>query len=271
MKATEFSVNDRVAHLVLTRPDRRNAWTGDMHAEYRASLQVAEEDPEIRAVVISGDPEGRAFCMGGDSDTLADFAEKGGYEPGVAKRERSGRKSGIRREFDQEFAYQFAMTTPIIAAVNGSAAGIGFAVACYADMRFIGADAKLTTANAKLGLPAPFGMSWLLPRLVGLPRALDLLLSARVFTGAEAEAWGLAIEAPPTDAVVDRAMEYATMLATTVSPISIAASKGQIYADQIDDVGTSVKRSVELMNRLMAGGQYAEGVAALREKRPPRF
>ncbi len=104
---------------------------------------------------------------------------------------------GVRPEFDAEFAYHFGIPKPIIAAVNGPAAGVGFALACYCDLRFAAAGAKLTTAHGRLGLPAEFGLSWLLPRLVGLTRAADLLLSSRVVLAEEAAEIGLVNKVTP--------------------------------------------------------------------------
>ncbi len=98
---------------------------------------------------------------------------------------------GVRPEFDADFAYHFGIPKPIIAAVNGPAAGVGFVLACYCDLRFAARGAKLTTAHGRLGLPAEYGLSWLLPRLVGVTRAADLLLSSRVVLAEEAEQLGL--------------------------------------------------------------------------------
>ncbi len=270
-KATIYSVADRVAHLQLSRPHRRNAWTGSMHAEYRAALAEAESDEGVRAIVVSGDPEGRAFCVGGDAEALAGHVDRGGYDPGTGPGlAKPG--YGVSPEFDHDFAFQMGMTKPIVAAVNGAAAGVGLAVMCFADIRIVDRSAKLTTAHGKLGLPVEYGMSWLLPRLVGLTRAADLVLTSRVFTGADALAWDLALEAAPNPAAcVERALEYATELAFTVSPSSLAASKRQLYLDQHRGVGASVAESNRLLAEMMTGPEFAEGVAALREKRPPEF
>ena len=135
------------------------------------------------------------------------------------------------------------------------------------------ATAKLTTAAPKLGLPAEYGSSWMLPRLVGVTRAADLLLSGRVVTGAETEGWGLwnGVAADGTGALAT-ALATARQLATAVSPASVAATKRQLYDDLLQaDVGASVEESKRLMDRMMGGADYREGVAALRERRPPKF
>ncbi len=242
-----------------------------MHTEYRAALAEAESDQSVRAIVVSGDPEGQAFCVGGDADALAGHVDRGGYDPGTGP-DLATPGYGVSPEFDHDFAFQMGMTKPVVAAVNGAAAGVGLAVVCFADIRIVDEAAKLTTAHGKLGLPVEYGMSWLLPRLVGLTRATDLVLTSRVFTGADALGWGLALEVTPDPATcVERALEYAEELAATVSPASLAASKRQLYLDQHRGIGSSVAESGRLLAEMMTGPEFAEGVAALREKRPPEF
>ncbi len=163
------------------------------------------------------------------------------------------------------------MRKPVVAAVNGPAAGIGFALACYCDVRLAAAGAKLTTAHGKLGLPCAFGLAWLLPRLVGLGRVTDLILSSRTFTAEEALAMGLVLDVVPRTDLSDRAQSYAESLATSVSPASLAASKRQVYEALHSSASESVEAAQRLLDPMMAGDDYREGVAALRQKRPPRF
>ena len=177
----------------------------------------------------------------------------------------------MRREFDAEFAYHFGIPRPIIAAVNGPAAGVGFALACYCDLRFAAAGAELTTAHGRLGLPAEFGLSWLLPRFVGLTRAADLLLSSRVVLAEEAATLGLVNTVTPAATLMDSVGEYARMLATEVSPASLAATKLQLYTDLHRDSATTVRDADDRLRIMMTGPDFAEGVAALSARRPPRF
>jgi enoyl-CoA hydratase/carnithine racemase len=179
----------------------------------------------------------------------------------------------VRPEFDDDFAWMFGYRTPIIAAVNGAAAGVGLALALFCDLRFGAADAKLTTAAPKLGLPAEYGMSWVLPRLVGLTRANDLLLSGRVVTVAETADWGLWNEVlPDGDATLGAARDYARLLATSVGPHAVSTTKAQIYQDaHRHDAAASVADSKRLLDEAMGTAEYREGVAALRERRPPDF
>lgn len=270
LKATRVEVEGHVATVFLHRPHRHNAWTGRMHAEYRWVLAELEADAAVRVVVVTGSPP--AFCVGGDSDALAGHAERGGYDAGLPP-EPANPGYGVRPEFDHDLAHTYGLRFPVIAAVNGAAAGVGLAVALFCDLRFVSATAKMTTAAPKLGLPAEYGMSWVLPRLVGVTRAADLLLSGRVFTGAETADWGLWNEVlPDGDATLRRAHEYAADLATRAGPNAVATTKRQLYDDLLrHDVGAAVEDAGRLLHEAMATAEYREGVAALRERRPPRF
>jgi len=268
MKATKYSVTSGVATITLARPHRHNAWTGRMHTEYRWSLQQAESDRGVRVVIVTG--EGDSFCVGGDSEALAGHARQGAYDAGTpADLARPG--YGINDAFDADFAFQFGLTKPVIAAMNGSAAGVGLAVVLFADLRFAASGSKISTAHGKLGLPAEYGMSWMLPRLVGITRANDLLLSSRKVVVDDIAAWGL------FNGIVERAElmatvgDYATMLAESVSPASLAATKHQIWSDQHRGAAAAVNDSNDRLTKMMDGPDYREGVAALLEKRAPSF
>ena len=265
---TRYRVADRVATITLHRPERLNAWTAEMNAEYRSHLLRASEDPKVRVIVVTG--SGRGFCAGAESDDLAGHAERGSYDSG-APDDLARPGYGVRPEFDAELAYHFGIPKPIIAAINGPVAGIGFALACFCDLRFAAAEAKFTTAHGKLGLPCAFGLSWLLPKLIGLTRAMDLILSSRSFSAEEARSLGLVNAVVPPEELLPYVLRYARALAHNVSPVSLAASKLQVYESFDLTAATSVHRAESLLDPLMAGHDYREGVAALREKRPPEF
>ncbi len=268
LKATEFQIDDGTAVIALNRPQRLNAWTGRMHTEYRWCLAQADADDSVRVIVVTG--RGRGFCVGGDAEALQGHARKGGYDPGTpAPLERAG--YGTDDRFDASFAYHFGLSKPVIAAMNGPAAGVGLALACFADLRFAAAGAKFTTAHGKLNLPAEYGLSWLLPRMLGLTRANELLLSSRTFTAEEALALGLVNRVLPAAEVLPEALAYAAELARTVSPESLRQTRWQIYRDLHRDVAASVADSEQLLEAMMRQPDYAEGVAAFLEKRPPRW
>lgn len=273
LKATRYEVvaGGRVAVVSLSRPHRHNAWTGRMHAEERWCLARAEADPDVRVVVITGDPAGRAFCVGGDRDALEGHRARGAYDDGLRGGEaRPG--YGVRPELDHDLAWHWGLRLPVLCAINGACAGVGLALAAFCDLRWATAGAKLTTAAPRLGLPAEYGLSWVLPRLIGVTRAADWLLTGRVVTAEEAERVGFLTGVLPAEELLPHVLAVATHLATEVSPASLAVTKRQLYDDLLDaDVGASVERSVSLMREAVTGPDYAEGVRALREKRPPRF
>ncbi len=268
LKVTRYEVRDRVATVTLDRPDRLNAWTGRMHTEYRALLARAAADRGVRVIVVTG--AGRGFCAGADARALEGHVARGAYDAGLGD-DVASPGYGVRPEFDADFAYQFGIPKPIIAAINGPAAGVGLVLACYCDLRFAALGAKLTTSHGRLGLPAEYGLSWLLPRLVGVTRAADVLLSSRVVLAEEAERLGLVNRAVPPEELLPFTYEYARRLATEIAPSSLAATKLQLYRDLHGDAASAVDDAAARMAEMMKGADFAEGVAALVAKRPPAF
>jgi enoyl-CoA hydratase/carnithine racemase len=268
LRTIRYEVTERVATITLDRPDRLNAWTGRMHTEYRRAVAAAEADADVRALVVTG--AGRGFCAGADARALDLHVEAGRYDDGV-REPLANPGYGVRAELDHAFAFHYGLRLPVIAALNGPAAGVGLVLACYADVRFAAAGAKLTTAHGRLGLPAEYGLSWVLPRLVGVGHAADLLLSSRVVLAEEAATMGLVNRVLPAEQVLPAALDYARELAHHVSPASVLMSKRQLYADLHGDVGTAVAESERLLGQAVRGPDYAEGVRALGEKRPPEF
>ena len=153
--------------------------------------------------------------------------------------------------------------------MNGPAAGVGLALACFADLRFAAAGARFTTAHGKLNLPAEYGLSWLLPRMIGLTRANELLLSSRVFEAEEAKTLGLVNDVFPREELLPRTYDYAKNLINTVSPNSLRQTRWQIYRDLHRDVASAVLDSEALIGEMMREADYGEGVAAFLQKRSP--
>lgn len=268
LKTVLLEKDDGIATIILNRPARMNAWTGRMHTEYRWLLQQLDTDRSVRVIIVTG--AGRGFCVGADSKALEGHIEKGGYDPGTpASIAKPG--FGVRPEFDASFAYHFGLTKPVIAAINGPAAGVGLVLACFADIRFAVPGVKLTTAHGKLNLPAEYGLSWILPRIIGLARANDLLFTSRIFMTEEAERLGLINRIVENDQLMTEVKAYARTMIDTVSPASLRATKRQIYTDLHRDVGQSVKESEDLIHEMMQQRDYVEGVNAFLEKRPPRW
>lgn len=265
---TRVAVDDGVATVRLHRPDRRNSWTARMHVEYRWIMAELEADPAVRVAVLTG--SGDTFCVGADSSALSGYVGAEGFDPGLpADFPRPG--YGVRGEFDADVAWQLGLRFPLICAVNGACAGVAMALAAFADLRFAVAGAKVTTATPKLAMPAEYGLSWMLPRLVGLTNAADILLSGRVLLAEELGSMGFFNRVFGPDDFEAGVADYARLLAG-LSPRATTATKRQLYDDLLAaDPAASVERSKVLIGELMAEPDYAEGVRALVEKRPPRF
>ena len=257
-----------VATVTLNRPHRGNAWTGRMETAFRAAIADAEADPAVGAIVVTG--AGRQFCVGADSRALEMSSEAGSYQTGIdTPPAQPGNPADPASR--TRLGFLRAVDKPVIAAVNGSAAGIGFVLLCFTDVRFVAAGAKLTAAAPRLGLPAECGVSWILPRLIGTARATEILLSSRIVSGEEAAVIGLAHECAPADEVLARATAYARMLVAECAPSSLRATKQQLAEDlerSLLDADTDADRR---LRQMMGSADFREGVAALAERRPPRW
>lgn len=268
LHAITYEVEGRVATITLNRPERLNAWTGRMHTEYRWAMADAQDDNEVRVVVVTG--AGRGFCAGADARALSSHAERGAYDPGTPE-DLANPGYGLHPGLDGDFRFHLGLRTPVIAAINGPAAGVGLVLACYCDVRFAAAGAKLTTAHGRLNLPAEYGLSWLLPRIVGLGRANDLLLTSRVVLAEEALELGLVNRVLPADEVLPAAQAYARVLAHEVAPRSLRETKRAVALDLFRDLGASSGEAERLLNEMMGEADFAEGAQALLDRRAPRF
>jgi enoyl-CoA hydratase/carnithine racemase len=250
----QLEVCDGVATLALNRPDKLNAVTPAMAALVGATLRACDADPAVRAIVLTG--RGRGFCagadlavLGGGLDKLADFVQDPATFPIDA----------------------LTIRKPVIAAVNGPVAGVGIAYIAAADVRFASTEARFTTSFARLGMVAEYGLSWLLPRLIGRPAAADLLLSGRTIDAAEALRIGLVSAVADPSALLEHATLYARELAGRCSPRSLAVIKQQLLADTDNDRASSFERSVRLMLESFTAPDLTEAIAASQERRRPRF
>ena len=271
LKTTRYEiVEGGVAVITLSRPKRRNAWTGRMHTEYRWLLSEADADKAVRVIVVTGDPEGQAFCAGADLGALEGHSEKGRYDPGTSDDiARPG--FGVDPNFDAAFAYHFGVGKPIIAAINGAAAGIGLVLAAFADLRFAVKGAKFTAAHGRFNFPAEFGLSWVLPRIVGLTHANDILLSSRTFTSDEADRVGFLNRLVEAEDLMSTTMDYARAMAANVAPGSARETKRQIYRDLHRDAAAAVGEAERLLETMIKAPDYKEGVKAWMEKRPAQW
>lgn len=266
----QYDVTNPVATITLNRPDALNAITARMQAEMKHALAAAEQDSAVVGIVLTG--AGRGFSAGADIGGLQATA-------GGEKREAedlSGFKAtpgnpAMGENFSVTFSYLLSISKPLIAAINGPCAGLGFVFACLCDMRFVERQAKFTTAFVNRGLIAEHGSSWILPRLIGPARALDILWSGRKFTGEEAERLGLADRLCEQGESAAQAADYIRMLAETAAPQSIRTIKAQVYRHLNMELGDAMRESNEWMAASLEGDDFKEGVASFVERRPPDF
>jgi enoyl-CoA hydratase/carnithine racemase len=249
-----YEIGDGVATVTLNRPDRLNAWTPEMGALYFDLLEEAAADPEVRAIIVTG--AGKGFCAGADMGLLQSI---GGGAAVVGEQ---------RRTFPTQ---TIEIPKPVIAAINGACAGVGLVLAAMCDLRFAAAGAKFTSAFSRRGLIAEYGSSWLLPRLMGIANALDVMLSARVFLADEAEQLRLVNRVVEPDKLMEETRAYARDLAANCSPHSMATIKRQLWSHLEQPLQPALQESVRLMEESLQSDDFREGVASYLEQRTPKF
>lgn len=267
-----YAVEDPVAIITLNRPERLNAATDRLLRELRHAVAAAEGDGRVVGLVITG--AGRGFCAGLDMAELEKIAAAGDTgavhsasdvppaEPGDA---------GMGEDFHRGLAYLLTVRKPILAAVNGPCAGYGLSLALFCDLRLAAESAVFTTNFAPAGLVAEHGQSWMLPRLIGHASALDLLWSARRVDAREALELGLVNRVVLPGALLDEATGYVRDLAARCSPAALADMKRQVYRHLTLSLGPAMEETERLTELSFRRKDFAEGFAAYRERRRPRF
>ncbi|MGD1059489.1 MAG: enoyl-CoA hydratase [Solirubrobacteraceae bacterium] len=252
----QMQVEDGVALLTLNRPDRLNAWTAEMEHAYFSMLEACAASADVRVIVVTG--AGRGFCSGADMQALQAIGD-GDVENSAEAHARYPQTLPL------------SIPKPIIAAINGACAGIGLVQALMCDLRFAAEGAKVTTAFARRGLVAEHGIGWMLPRLIGPARSLDLLLSGRVVFAEEAYELGLVNRVLAPDRLLETTLDYAHEMVINCSPKSMATMKRQVYADLQRDLPDALAEADRLMLESFTAPDFSEGVTSFIERRDPRF
>jgi len=270
-KETLYNVANRVATITLNRPDKLNAWTAVMESEVRSHMEHAERDDEVRAIVLTG--AGRGFCAGADMSLLSAVAERGPDDRGPAHvlNNEGNRREGVSPDFQKKYSYFPAIGKPVIAAINGPVVGLGLVITLYCDLRLASESSRFSTTFARRGLIAEYGMAWMLPRIVGIANALDLLFSARTIDAPEALRMGLVNRVFPQETFLDKVQEFAQELASAVSPRSLRIIKRQVYEAMSQPLAEAFDISVREMMACFRTEDFKEGVAHFMEKRPAAF
>lgn len=264
-----YSVDDPVATITMNRPDQLNAFTNRMLAEIRHALAAAERDDRVVGIILTG--AGRGFCAGMDMNALDSMSSGGAAREDLSALEAHPGDPELGPDFQVTFSYLLSIRKPLIAAVNGACAGLGFVFALLSDMRFVDRNARFATAFAQRGLIAEHGASWILPRLIGPGRALDILWSGRKFDGAEAERIGLVERLCEPGESVEQAADYIRELAAVASPTSLRVMKAQVYRHMNMPLGEAMRETNTWMDESLKRDDFREGVRSFLERRPPRF
>lgn len=255
MADVRLEVAERVATITLDRPDALNALTIGMKGELLAAFRSVARDREVRAVVLTG--AGRAFCAGQDlKERLAPDATP----LSVEIRDRYNPIIRAMRDLDQ----------PIVAAINGVAAGAGASLAFACDLRVAAEGASFALAFGRIGLVPDSGATWFLPRLVGPAKAAELALLSEPLSAADAARWGIVARVVPAEVLADEARAIALRLAA-MAPRALAMTKHALDRAWTRDLASALEDEAWLQGIAGATTDHAEGLAAFVEKRPPRF
>jgi enoyl-CoA hydratase/carnithine racemase len=263
-----YQVADSVATIALNRPDKLNAWTQKMDEEVATAIRQASSDNAVRVIVLTG--AGKGFCAGADMSLLSSVATDGGAPGRFLTTEVEPVAPGFD-DFARKHSWLLTIPKPVIAAVNGVAAGLGFIIPLYCDFRIAAASARFSVVFSKRGLIAEYGLAWILPRLLRFGDAVDLLYTSRMIDAAEALRMGLVSRVLPDESFQSGIQEFARELATSVSPRSLAVIKKQLVAGLSQSFPQAYDLGIEEMKASLACQDFKEGVAHFLEKRPPKF
>jgi len=256
-KTLLFDVRDNVAHITLNRPDAANSINEDMGKDLMHAALRCDEDPEIRAVLISG--AGKIFSGGGD---LKAFAAKGDQLPYHVKE--------ITTYLHAAMSRLTRMDAPVVAAVHGAVAGAGMSIAIACDMVVAAETTRFTVAYTRAGLVPDGSSTYFLPRIVGLKRALELTLTNRMFSAQEALQWGLVTHVVPDHELLTRARAIAAQLAAGPTR-AYGISKRLLHSGWTETLETQMENESQAIANSARTADAREGITSFLEKRPPKY
>lgn len=262
-QAITLDVEDQVATVSLNRPAKLNAWTPVMGAELIDVFRQIDRDPAVRVAVLTGSGD-RAFCAGADIGFFAEQISAGG---GTDTRESAGAGPNQIPVFPTLLRN---FTKPLIAAINGYALGVGATMPLLCDVRIAAEDAKIGFLFSRMGLMAELGSTYLLPRIVGIARACELMLSGKTYTAAECERMGLVNRVVPRESLRAAVMELAHEM-KQCAPLSIMLTRQALHQSFDSTFDIQLRFEAYALEYLYKTDDHADAVKAFREKRPPRF
>lgn len=250
-----------VATIAFNRPEQNNAWLPSMGDTLERFMRQCAADENVRVIVLTGN--GKHFSAGADMSVLQNAIAN----PTAPHAPRARTND----DFAQRHSYLMSIPKPIICAINGACVGVSLVIALFCDIRYASDKAKLSAAFVKRGLVAEHGIAWLLPRLIGLNRAFELLASGRTFHAQEADRIGLVNAVFPDETFRQDVAQAAAALALTVSPRSLRIIKRQIYAGTHSTLAQSAHLAEDELQACLESEDFREGVSHFIEKRPARF
>lgn len=256
-KETIYEKDGHIATITLNRPERRNAWTFTMREEVYRAMKDAEADEQIRVIIVTG--AGSTFCSGADMSILS----------GQSKEE--GEVSPIFKDSVSHFSYPHKILKPIIVAINGPAIGWGFTLILFWDIRIAAESAKFSLMYPRRGLAMEGGSSWVLPRLIGWGKTLELAFTARTFGAREALELGLVTHVVPDGELLNKARQIANEIAENCSPVAVAEIKREVYEHLASDLPAAIRDSMATFDGLYKTQDFKEGIRAMMQKRAPKF
>jgi enoyl-CoA hydratase/carnithine racemase len=258
-----LGVADEIATVTLNRPEKLNAWTPIMGAELLEAFRQIDRDPTVRVALFTGAGE-KAFCAGADMDFFAEQIAAGG---GTASR--SGRGGGPSRVEELPLLMR-KLAKPTIAAINGYALGVGATMPLLCDVRIAAEEAGIGFLFGRMGVMAELGSTFLLPRIVGMARACELMLSGKVFAAEDCERMGLVNRVVPRARLLETARELAGEM-KRCAPLSLMLTRQALYQGTEGTFEQQLRFEGYALDYLYRTGDHAEAVQAFREKRSPRF
>ena len=256
-KETIYEKDGHIATITLNRPERRNAWSFTMREEVYRAMKDAEADEQIRVIIVTG--AGSTFCSGADMSILS----------GQSKEE--GEVSPIFKDSVSHFSYPHKILKPIIVAINGPAIGWGFTLILFWDIRIAAESAKFSLMYPRRGLAMEGGSSWVLPRLIGWGKTLELAFTARTFGAREALELGLVTHVVPDGELLNKARQIANEIAENCSPVAVAEIKREVYEHLASDLPAAIRDSMATFDGLYKTQDFKEGIRAMMQKRAPKF
>ena len=260
---------DRIATVTMNRPEKMNAWTAKMGAEMRQAMIDADHDDSIGAIILTG--AGRAYCAGADMSGLSEISQGRATAGAAVAAPKDDLAKDARPDYRTQYSWMLALKKPVIGAINGACVGLGFTLCLYQDIRIASDKARMGLIFTQRGLAIEHGSSWMLPRIIGVTRAMELAVTGRLVDAQEALAIGLVNRVVPHDKLMETAREVAGQIANKCSPLGVSQAKKMIWDHQFTDLATAIKEDDASMQMMTKSEDFAEGVKAFIEKRSPRF